>query len=99
MLSYIATIKTSNAATGEALEILHWLVNDQPSIERAQAQVTTQAVNANRTIPAVANELVSVEPFQRNICIWLAREQDCQGHSLRLVPLKQERGGNEGRQF
>ena len=95
MLLFIATIETSNTASGAKLEMLHWKLETR-SLEIARIDFETRVVNTNRTITSVTNTLISVEPFDRSICLFLARGCDCQGHNLR-PPLKQARGGNEAR--
>lgn len=96
MPEFIATVQTFNTATNQQIETLHWVILTL-SLNGAEALAQTQAENTNRTIPAIRNNVVYVKQFSRDICIFLARGGNCQGHPVE-VPLKQERGGNEGEQ-
>lgn len=94
MAKFTSTVKTSNAATGRDMEILHWPI-EAADLSSAEIIIRNRISNTNHTIPTVINTFITIEPWQRGICIWLARGNHCQGHPLDLEQLKQQRGGNE----
>ena len=94
MNTFISTTETSVTANGKVLETSHWQIEAR-DLETAKEIATGRAENATRTIPSVTHQVLTTEPFRREICIYLARGMDCRGHPV-LTPLKQQRGGNEG---
>ena len=92
---FVATVETSNTATSAKLGMVHWKLETR-NLEIARVEFETLIVNTNRTITSETNTLISVEPFDRSICRFLAHGDNCQTHDLRPA-LKQARGGNEAR--
>lgn len=95
MQHFIATVETSNTATGDKIQTLHWLIQNARSLDDAKAVTENSTTNLNRTIPAITNTLISVEPFKPETCKYLGRHINCQGHPFDKPTLKQARGGNE----
>ena len=97
MQYFIATVETSNTATQDKIQVLHWLIQNARSLDDAKAVTENSVTNINRTIPAITNTLITVEPFKSETCEYLGRHLNCQGHPFNNAPiLKQARGGNEG---
>ncbi len=95
---FIATVTRSATATARLLDVRHWLLQAS-SEQAAEKQMKFHIINVNRSIPSVTNALVTITPKlnNNNVCIFLARGLNCQGHPT-LTPLKTERSGNEGPQ-
>lgn len=91
----MVTVDSFNAATGEKLDRAHWKITAR-SLQEAEGIAKSQVENINRTIPSVRNEFIAVESYSHDICLFLKRGINCQGHR---TALKQARGGNEGQQI